>query len=97
MIKIEVRTIRGNKVKLLNWNIEPLGELYLNYEIINNSPFNIKLIIKSTIYENVLFEHNYNGTILRPSVSTFIWFKIINDNNITINYGVKIRGERYGI
>jgi len=97
VIEIEIRTVKGNKVGLLNWNLEPLTELFLNYKIINKSPLNIKLIINPTEYENIIFECGYNNTVLRPNMSIYIWFKIINNNNQSINYGVKIRGERYGV
>lgn len=93
-LKIEIRTIKYARVGLLNWNIEPDEELFLNYIVINKSPYDIMLKISTLNIRDMFYETSYNDEILIPDRDFYVWFKVINHGIKVVNCGIRIRGER---
>lgn len=93
-LKIEIRTVTNRRIGLLNWNINSNEEIFMNYIIINKSPYNVVLNIRTPKTGDIYFETNYNEEILIPERPFHIWFKMINNGIKQTNFGIKIGGER---
>lgn len=89
--KIEVLSIKGKPVKHINYRLNTTEEVFMNYEIINMSPYNVVLQIETNDIQNVYFKTNYVNETLKAKQNYWIWFKIINHGEYK-NIEVKIKG-----
>jgi len=90
--KIDIKTIKGNLVNTINYKLNTTEEIFMNYEIINMSPYNVMLNIETNDIQDVYFKTNYNGEILRSKQNYWIWFKLINYGEYK-NIKIEIKGE----